>query len=79
MDKKEVFEAGLDSLKKITELKANMLGGAAERLEAMAKVVAGIPWDEVSTLSIGWDAAKDENYNVQFLPTLNVNMKDTPS
>lgn len=79
MNSKEVFEAGLESLEKIAELKANMQGPAAERLEAMAKVVAGIPWDQIATLSIGWDVAKyteEEDEHVELLPVLNVKMKE---
>jgi hypothetical protein len=79
MNKAEVIEAALESLHKVAELKANMQGGAAERLEAMAKVTAGIPWDQIATMSIGWDTVRyteEGNEHVELLPILNVVMKE---
>jgi len=79
MNEKEVFEAGLKSLEKIAEFSASEMGAAAERLEAMAKVTADIPWDMVATLSIGWRTVeyKDgDSGGVELLPTLDVVMKE---
>lgn len=79
MNNKEVFEAALKSLDKVAELKANMQGDGAQRLEAMAKVVAGIPWDQIATMSIGWDVARyteEGGPQVELLPILNIVMKE---
>jgi len=74
MDEKQVFERAMESLDKLAEVSADMKAHSAERLEAVAKITATLPWKDVATLSIGWEIhAIDDSESI--FPTLNVVMK----
>jgi hypothetical protein len=74
----ELIDKALEALNNATKLKANTKLASVERLGALVAVVARIPWDEVSTLSIGWESFNNSNCStdLEFFPTLNVVMKE---
>jgi hypothetical protein len=78
MDQQELIDKALEVLTNVAEFKDGMKPATAQRLEAMAKVTAGVPWDKVSTLSIGWESFNNSNTgtDLEFFPTLNVVMKE---
>jgi len=78
MNNERILEKALETLEKAASEKP----ATAQRLEALAKVISNIPWNEVATLSIGWDRGEyivDGKDVVEFLPTLDVVMKEQMS
>jgi hypothetical protein len=74
----ELIDKALKTLINKTKLETKQRDIATERLEALSKITAKIPWDEVATLSIGWESFNNSNCStdLEFFPTLHVVMKE---
>lgn len=70
----EVIEKAFDSLNKMAEVQGDMKAPSAERLEAMAKVTATVPWERVHSLKIDWETVR-ANGEDELLPRLDLVMK----
>jgi len=78
MDNEQILQKALESLENLHKINTDEKPYTVQRLEAIAKVVERLPWDEVATLSIGWESIENEE-EVTILPTLNIVMKEQMS
>ena len=81
MNDQEIIERALETLENVHLASINEMPATVQRLLALVKVTDHLPWDEVATLSIGWEVIRDTEGEdtTTILPTLKVVMKEQMS
>jgi hypothetical protein len=70
MNEKEVLDAALEALSVVSKVAP----ASAERLEAMSSITSQLPWDNIATMSIGWEKVTLDGDD-EIFPTLHVVMR----